>query len=125
MCTGIPAITVSMISIRWDTTAKREAKTRTATSPTGRSLPPAGFTLIELIVVLAILSLMAVLATPLLNRVSPGLELKSTAHNIAAAMREARTLAIRDNGEVAVLIDLNNRLVRVGESRNAAAIDSR
>lgn len=68
---------------------------------------------------------MAVLATPLLNRVSPGLQLKSTAHNIAAAMREARTLAIRDNGEVAVLIDLNNRLVRVGESRNAAAIDSR
>jgi len=78
-----------------------------------------------LLAVLAILSVTVILAVPLLNRFSPGLELKSTARTVAAAMREARALAIRDNGEVAVLIDLDNHLVSVGQGRNAAVINPR
>lgn len=84
----------------------------------------AGFTLAELLVVLAILALMVGLAMPLLDRAMPSLALKSTAGEIAVALRQARSQAIGGNVEVAVLVDLDGRRVSLG-SREPIVVDER
>ena len=102
--------------------ARKAATGKTGTSPIGR--PAArdageapGFTLMELLVVLAILGLALALSAPAFYRVLPGLELKSGSHTVAAAMREARGLAIGSNAEVVMLIDLDRHAISVGGGR--------
>jgi general secretion pathway protein H len=97
---------------------------RTRTSPAGDAMeerfPPrrareveSGFTLIELLVVLAILSLVVALGTPVFRRALPGLELKTGAESVAAALRDARALAIGRNVEVELVVNLDDRSLRV------------
>jgi general secretion pathway protein H len=80
------------------------------TSPAG-DRRRAGFTLFELLIVLAILGLALAVAVPLFARALPGLELKSSARTVAATLREARSLAIADNREIAVAVDLDTRTI--------------
>ena len=65
-----------------------------------------GFTLIELLVVLAVIALVTGLATPLLFRVLPGLQIEATAKNLSATLRRARNAAIGGNRAVLVEIDV-------------------
>lgn len=65
--------------------------------------------------VLAILGLVLALAVPSLSRAMPGLELRTDARNVAGALREARALSIGRNHEVTLVIDLEQRALRVGE----------
>jgi general secretion pathway protein H len=69
----------------------------------------AGFTLLELIVVLVIISLASVFAAPLLTRPSGDATLIATAQKLADEMRLARASAIRDNAERTLTIDLARR----------------
>lgn len=64
-----------------------------------------GFTLIELLVVLTIIGIVVALAPMAFTRILPGLQVKTAARDVAATFREARGLAIRDNLEVAVVVD--------------------
>src|SRR5689334_10103049 len=105
MSTNHRANMETMTSIRWAPTSARAARARTETSRDGIG---GGFTLLELLVVLAILGLTVALAVPVFHRVMPGLELKATARSVAAALREARGLAVSSNREVAVTIDVNS-----------------
>lgn len=73
-----------------------------------------GFTLIELLVVLSILALMVVIAVPAVSRLGPGAEVKAAAHSIAAALRQGRAQAIRDNAETTVAFDMETRRLAVG-----------
>lgn len=68
-----------------------------------------GFTLVELLVVLLILSLLLVAVPIAYDRVLPGLQLRSEAQEIARILREARTLAIQENRDVTVSIDVEER----------------
>jgi general secretion pathway protein H len=88
---------------------------RTRTSPAGDVIVDSGFTLIELLVVLAILSLVVALGTPYFWRALPGLELKTGAESVATALREARALAIGRNAEVELVVNLDERSVRVAD----------
>jgi general secretion pathway protein H len=72
-----------------------------------------GFSLFEIVVVLAIVTLLISVAAPLLRRSAPGHELRLKAQEIAALMRHGRTLAIRDNREVGITIDLEKRHVEL------------
>ncbi len=72
-----------------------------------------GFTLMELIVVLAILGLMLILVPPFITRGTPGTELKAASRNVAALMREARQQAIAQNREVAVAVDVDRRYLAI------------
>jgi general secretion pathway protein H len=70
-----------------------------------------GFTLVELIVVLAILGLMLVLVPPLISRGTPGADLKAASRAVAALMRDARQRAIARNSEVAFTVDVDRRRI--------------
>lgn len=71
-----------------------------------RYLNRRGFTLIELLVVMAIMGILLTLATPVIRRALPGAELEASSREIAAGLREARSLAIRTNQETAVVFDV-------------------
>lgn len=68
----------------------------------------------ELLVVLAIVGLALALAVPSLGRTLPGLELRSEARTVAGAFREARAVAIGQNREATVVIDVEQRTLRLG-----------
>jgi general secretion pathway protein H len=69
----------------------------------------------ELLVVLAVLGLVLALAVPSLGRALPGLELRTDAHTVAGALREARALAIASNREVTLVIDVQQRTLHLGD----------
>jgi general secretion pathway protein H len=70
----------------------------------------AGFTLIEMLVVLAILALAASFAGPLLSGGSEGLRLQMASSELAAAFRLTRSAAITRNAQTVLLIDVDRRL---------------
>jgi general secretion pathway protein H len=73
-----------------------------------------GFTLVELLVVLLILSVLLV-ATPIaFDRILPGLEIEADARDLANLMRQARLRAIRTNDETTVVIDVEERAYWLG-----------
>jgi prepilin-type N-terminal cleavage/methylation domain-containing protein len=63
-----------------------------------------GFTLTEIIVVLAIVLTLAGLAFPIFTRISYNIRLKSAATNISGLMQQARILAARQNAVYTIAI---------------------
>ena len=78
-----------------------------------RASAATGFTLIELIVVLAIAGLIMAVTPPLLSKAMPGLQLKSTARQLAAGLRFARGRAVSQRTEAAMTLDLEARTATV------------
>ena len=72
-----------------------------------------GFTLLELMVVLAIAALLLAITPPLITAALPGVELKSSARRVAAGLRLAREEAIRSGGDTAFTLDLEERTFKV------------
>ena len=78
-----------------------------------------GFTLIELLVVLLIMGALLSLAPAAFHRLAPGIEMKAAAREVAGQLREARSLAIRDNRETVVIFDTEAKLYRIGTGTRA------
>lgn len=78
-----------------------------------------GFTLIELVVVLAIMALVFLIAAPRVGFVSPQTELKVGARELAAALREARSRAIVSNREVVFSLDLEGHRYAISGDKTA------
>jgi general secretion pathway protein H len=83
----------------------------------GSATPP-GFTLIELIVVLAILAVATALVLPSVGRGTESLRLRSEAKRVAALLREARLQAVSQHRATRVTLDptRNTVALTVGES---------
>ncbi|MCG8693582.1 MAG: GspH/FimT family pseudopilin [Minwuiales bacterium] len=71
-----------------------------------------GFTLVELLVVLAIVAIILSFAIPALRHAFPGLEAKTVSQQIATAMRHTRTQAIRENRDAVFIVDVDRRTYR-------------
>jgi general secretion pathway protein H len=65
-----------------------------------------GFTLFEVLVVLAIIALVTAIMAPALFRGFGGTQARAAAYEIAAALRRARNEAVAANADVAVVFDL-------------------
>jgi general secretion pathway protein H len=90
----------------------------TATSRAGDGRLATGFTLLELLIVLAILGLTTALAVPMFSRAMPDLQAKAAARDVAAMLRSARSLAITENREVTVAVDLDRHSVDLAGVRS-------
>jgi general secretion pathway protein H len=79
----------------------------------------------ELLVVLFIMGLVIVLAPAAFQRAVPAMETRAAARAVAVAFREGRSVAIRDNREIPVIIDLDARTVRVGAGQYPTRLSRR
>jgi general secretion pathway protein H len=68
-----------------------------------------GFTLVELLVVLAIAALAMSAVPPLFSAAMPGVEMKAAARRTVSSLRLARELAIRRGTDVALIVDVEQR----------------
>jgi len=69
----------------------------------------AGFTLIEMLVVLTILALTTTLVVPLVCGGSEGAHLQMAASDLASAFRLTRSAAITRNRDISLMIDVDKR----------------
>jgi len=77
--------------------------------------PQSGFTLIEMIVVIAVLGLMLALIGITLRPVSPATHARAAAQEISGALRAARSLALMSNRSVVFTLDLSPPGYRWGD----------
>src|SRR5271169_192561 len=94
-------------------TSRRESGSATAEPASGAG-KQGGFTLIELVVALAVIGLALVLIVGYKAPWSSGLGLEGTASELASGLRLARSQAIADNQPVAFSLDLAGHRYRVG-----------
>src|SRR5271169_5379825 len=94
-------------------TSRRESGSATAEPASGAG-KQGGFTLIELVVALAVMGLALVLIVGYKAPWSSGLGLEGTASELASGLRLARSQAIADNQPVAFSLDLAGHRYRVG-----------
>jgi general secretion pathway protein H len=78
---------------------------------TVRQPPGSGFSLIELMIVLVIMSFVLALAGPAVTRGLSGLTLKTAAKKVAAALRYARSQAVNRSQPYSVIFDRENERV--------------
>jgi general secretion pathway protein H len=71
-----------------------------------RRVHGAGFTLVELLVVLAIGGILLAVTPPLINAAMPGVELKAAARRTAGSLRLAREIAIAEGRDAAWVLDV-------------------
>ncbi len=69
---------------------------------------PNGFTLLELLVVLALLALAYAMVPPMFNIGGSTAELKAAARQVAAGLRKARSQAIASHGEATLTLDVES-----------------
>ena len=82
----------------------------------------AGFTLIEIVGVLAIVGLLAALALPAFPRGTSRARLEGYAVDIAALLKGDRNAAIRSRAPVATTLNAQNRTVRSGANRGSVQL---
>jgi general secretion pathway protein H len=82
-----------------------------------------GFTLLELLVVLAIIGVMLAFVPGFMLRGQPGMDVDVAARSIADALRQARSQAVLQNREQLFALDVEERLFRAGGQRAPVQID--
>lgn len=70
----------------------------------------AGFTLIEMLVVISMLALVATIAVPFFSSNLDRLRLRTTLNELSAALQITRSAAIRRNSEIMLAIDVDRRI---------------
>ncbi len=75
-----------------------------------------GFTLVELLIVLAIMGLVIAFVPIVARETIPSLKLRDGAAELADAARAARALAIRENRDGLLILDLQGRHYRIGRT---------
>ena len=95
--------------------------TRNRAHRVGRSDRAAGFTLAELVMVIAVIGILAVMAVPSFLSYYHAAGLKSGAQQVATLMNQARELAIKENSSVCVTLPSATQMsYRLGSCAGAA-----
>jgi general secretion pathway protein H len=81
-----------------------------------------GFTLLEMVCVLALIAMMAAVLLPLIPRHTSRARLQAYALQAAAVLKEDRNAAIRRGTGVATLVDTGSRLIRSGATADIIRI---
>lgn len=81
-----------------------------------------GFTLIELMVTIAVLAIIAGIAAPSFNNLLIKENLKTTAYNMRDTLREARSQAMLNRNETVVCTSINKSAVAVTEAGCGVAL---
>jgi general secretion pathway protein H len=81
-----------------------------------------GFTLLEMVCVLALIAMMAAVLLPLFPRHTSRSRLQAYVLQTAALLKEDRNAAIRRGTGVATLVDAGGRLIRSGSSADIVRI---
>jgi general secretion pathway protein H len=84
---------------------------------------PCGVTLLELIVVLAIVGLVLALIPGLMLRGQPGLDVMVAARAVADGLRQTRSQAMLGNREEVFSLDVEQRLFRAGRDQPLKQLD--
>jgi general secretion pathway protein H len=82
-----------------------------------------GFTLLELIVVLAVIALVLALVPGLMLRPQPGLDVEIAARALADGLRQTRSQAMLSNREEVFAVDVEQGLFRAGRERALKQLD--
>src|SRR5262249_6256432 len=89
---------------------RQRSGTEMTRRPLLRDPSDAGFTLLELLVVLGIMALALAIAVPSLSRSHQHLVLRATAYELATYLRSARATAQSSNAEHTITLDVDRRL---------------
>ena len=81
-----------------------------------------GFTLVELLVVMAIAGLLLAVTPPLVSSAFPGVELKAAARRTAGALRLAREIAIAQGRAAAWLVDVEKNRYWIEDDHRSGRI---
>ncbi len=81
-----------------------------------------GFTLLEMVCVLALIAMMAAVLLPFIPRQTSRSRLQAYALQAAAMLKEDRNAAIRRGTAVATLVDAGSRLIRSGATADMIRI---
>jgi prepilin-type N-terminal cleavage/methylation domain-containing protein len=79
-----------------------------------------GFSLTEMMVVVAILGIMGLIAVPSLVTALPGYRLKGSARDLCSNMRRARSLAVKQNHNVTIQFNHDNNTYIIDNSERVA-----
>jgi len=85
----------------------------TCGNPQIRCGTSSGFSLLELLVVILLISLISALVMPRMAASLPGVQLKSTARAVAASLRYARSKAVFESTPYVAIFDHTQRLLAV------------
>ena len=83
-----------------------------------------GFTLVEMLIVMAIMALILAVVPPLFSGSLSSATLKAAARDVAAGLRSARSEAITLNKEVRFRLDLEARSFTIGDDKTALSLPS-
>src|SRR5882757_3343010 len=124
-CPTIPGATATSIarrasarhtkSSRWAPTVRRAAVAQQLTLPAARAEShrgEAGFALIEILCVLAIIGMLAAIILPAIPRTTTRAKLESYAVQTAALLKADRNTALRRQIQVATEVDAEQRSIR-------------
>ena len=84
---------------------------------------PRGFTMLELLVVLAIAASVMAVALPQFSRMASLFAVKSATRELAAALRSARSEAIAGQRDVALMLDVQARTYRLAGATRLRRLD--
>lgn len=73
--------------------------------PQKKRIGSAGFSLVEIVIVILLIGIVSAVAAPLLLKYLPNMHLKSAARDLFSSMQEARMAAIKNNSPVAIIFN--------------------